>query len=102
LILGYSDVYAAAEDVPELLSFGPLGLEGVDDQLVGQNRLKGLNTEAITRLPEGRGWASSQLRPGKPNNPRCQPIGARVVSRESYLVAGMRPRDERRALTARF
>jgi FAD/FMN-containing dehydrogenase/Fe-S oxidoreductase len=56
LILGYGDVYAAAEAVPELLSFGPLGLEGVDDQLVGQNRLKGLNTEAIARLPEGRGW----------------------------------------------
>ncbi len=56
LILGYPDVYAAAEDVPELLSFGPLGLEGVDDQLVGQNRLKGLNTAAIARLPEGRGW----------------------------------------------
>src|SRR5690606_41823446 len=36
VVLGYPDIYAAAEDVPRLLSFGPIGLEGMDHVLVAE------------------------------------------------------------------
>src|SRR5439155_9394706 len=31
LVLGYPDGYAAADHVPQILTFGPIGLEGIDD-----------------------------------------------------------------------
>src|SRR5204863_9322946 len=34
LVLGSPDIYTAADHVEEILAFGPIGLEGVDDRLV--------------------------------------------------------------------
>jgi FAD/FMN-containing dehydrogenase/Fe-S oxidoreductase len=55
-VLGYDDIYLAADHVPRLLEFGPIGLEGIDDRLVEDMRSKGLNTNNLTLLPEGKGW----------------------------------------------
>ena len=54
-VLGYSDVYTAADHVPEILSFGPVGFEGVDDGLLTVMRKRGLHLENIALLPEGSG-----------------------------------------------
>src|SRR5437764_3959341 len=43
VVLGYPDVYDAADNVPEVLEFAPIGLEGIDDRLVGYMKKKGLN-----------------------------------------------------------
>jgi FAD/FMN-containing dehydrogenase/Fe-S oxidoreductase len=56
VVLGYKDIYTAADYVPQLLQFNPIGLEGVDDRLVDDMRAKGLNVRNLTLLPEGRGW----------------------------------------------
>ena len=56
LVLGYKDIYTAADHVPQLLEFNPIGLEGVDDRLVDDMKAKGLNVHNIALLPEGRGW----------------------------------------------
>jgi len=34
-VLAYADVYRAGDHVPEILEWGPIGLEGFDDRLVG-------------------------------------------------------------------
>lgn len=34
LVLGYPDVYHAADHVPEVMALGPVGLEGIDDRLI--------------------------------------------------------------------
>ncbi len=34
LVLGYEDVYSAADHVVEVLKYKPLGLEGMDDRLI--------------------------------------------------------------------
>lgn len=34
LVLGFPDVFVAADHVPEVLEGGPIGLEGLDDRLV--------------------------------------------------------------------
>jgi FAD/FMN-containing dehydrogenase/Fe-S oxidoreductase len=56
VVLGYDDIYLAADDVPRLLEFKPIGLEGVDDRLVNDMKAKGLNVRNIDLLPPGNGW----------------------------------------------
>lgn len=56
LVVGFRDVYAAADAVPLVTSFGPIGLEGIDEILVGHSRKKGLNLKGLALLPEGGGW----------------------------------------------
>jgi Fe-S oxidoreductase len=56
VVLGYDDIYLAADDVPRLLEFKPIGLEGVDDRLVEDMKAKGLNTRNLGLLPKGKGW----------------------------------------------
>ena len=56
LVIGYPSVYAAADDVPRVLSFGPIGLEGFDDLLVRDQQYKRMNPHGIALLPPGGGW----------------------------------------------
>ena len=52
--LGYGDTYAAADHVPEILPFGPIGLEGFEGSIVdGLAKKKAPNLELI---PQGRGF----------------------------------------------
>jgi FAD/FMN-containing dehydrogenase/Fe-S oxidoreductase len=56
LVLGFKDVFEAADRSPEIMTAGPIGLEGFDDRLVEACRRNGLNTAAIDGLPAGSGW----------------------------------------------
>lgn len=56
LVLGYGDVYTAADSVPEIMSFKPVGLEGIDHELIGFMQKKGLHPEDLAMLPDGKGW----------------------------------------------
>ncbi|MBW3624368.1 MAG: FAD-binding protein [Armatimonadetes bacterium] len=56
ILLGYPDVYQAGDHVPEVLEFGPIGLEGMDGRLPYFMEKKGLNVKKLTYLPEGQGW----------------------------------------------
>ena len=52
--LGYSDAFAAADHVPEILEFGPIGLEGFEGSMVDGLRRKG--APHLDLVPEGRGY----------------------------------------------
>jgi FAD/FMN-containing dehydrogenase/Fe-S oxidoreductase len=56
LVLGYDDVYAAADDVPRILEAGPIGLEGIDETLVEDMKTTKIHPENISLLPPGAGW----------------------------------------------
>ncbi|HSU33094.1 MAG TPA: FAD-linked oxidase C-terminal domain-containing protein [Bryobacteraceae bacterium] len=56
LVLGYRDVFSAADAVPELLENEPIGLEGFDDLMVSNMRMKSLMTHNLGLLPKGNGW----------------------------------------------
>jgi FAD/FMN-containing dehydrogenase/Fe-S oxidoreductase len=57
VVLGYPDVFLAAEAVPHILTFGPVGLEGMDDYLRRfLRKKKRLSDNEKDPLPEGRGW----------------------------------------------
>jgi FAD/FMN-containing dehydrogenase/Fe-S oxidoreductase len=56
LVLGYPSVFEAADHVPEILEYGPTGLEGLDRCLVQDMEGKGQHTGEIPLLPDGDGW----------------------------------------------
>ena len=56
VVVGYDDIFAAADHVPHLLEFEPIGLEGVDDRLIDDMKIKHLHVKNLELLPEGRGW----------------------------------------------
>jgi len=56
LVLGFDDVYLAADAVDVVTAFGPIGLEGIDEVLVRHSRKKHLNAKGLALLPEGQGW----------------------------------------------
>ncbi|MFL5299266.1 MAG: FAD-binding and (Fe-S)-binding domain-containing protein, partial [Anaeromyxobacteraceae bacterium] len=61
VVLGFPDVYAAADAIPELRRFHPIGLEGLDDRLVEDMRKKRLHPERAKLLPEGGGWILAEF-----------------------------------------
>jgi FAD/FMN-containing dehydrogenase/Fe-S oxidoreductase len=61
LVIGCRDVYECADLVPEVLSHGPIGLEGMDDLLIEYTRRKGINPEGLALLPEGGGWLLAEF-----------------------------------------
>jgi len=56
VVLGYHDVYTAADSVMEVLDFNPLALEGLDDRLVADMRKMKIHPRDIDLLPDGKGW----------------------------------------------
>jgi FAD/FMN-containing dehydrogenase/Fe-S oxidoreductase len=56
LVLGYEDVFHAADHVPEILEHGPIGLEGIDQVLVDDMRILKMHVSELEMLPEGRGF----------------------------------------------
>jgi FAD/FMN-containing dehydrogenase/Fe-S oxidoreductase len=55
-VLGYPSVYEAADHVPHILRFRPVGLEGMDDLLVRDLKAIGVSREHTDLLPDGAGW----------------------------------------------
>lgn len=56
LVLGYPDVFCAADHVTEILRFQPIGLEGIDCKLIRQMADKDLHAHGRQLLPDGAGW----------------------------------------------
>ncbi len=54
--LGFSDAFIAADHVPAVLAFHPIGLEGFDGVLVDFMKLKNLVVDDVKLLPAGRGF----------------------------------------------
>lgn len=56
IILGYPDIYSAADAVPSILPFEPIAMEGLDYRIIGGLRERGLRLDDIAMLPEGNAW----------------------------------------------
>jgi FAD/FMN-containing dehydrogenase/Fe-S oxidoreductase len=56
VVVGFEDAFIAADHVPFVLGFHPIGLEGIDNVLTGFMRRKGLALDEITLLPECNGF----------------------------------------------
>ncbi len=56
IIFSYPDVFTAADHVPTIMTTGPIGLEGYDDQLIRNMEFKGRLAAQRALLPAGRAW----------------------------------------------
>jgi FAD/FMN-containing dehydrogenase len=56
LVLGYEDIFHAADHVPEILEFGPVGLEAIDHHLIEDMRARGMEESKLPLLPDGTGF----------------------------------------------
>ena len=66
VVLGYPDIFAAADAVPSLLRHPLIALEGFDGTLIDQMRARPLNIEHLALLPDGRGWLLAELGADEP------------------------------------
>jgi FAD/FMN-containing dehydrogenase len=90
LVLGYPDVFLAADQVPLVLDAGPIGLEGLDDRLVADMTRKGLHAANLQLLPDGRGWLLVEF--GADTAPAAEDAARRLMARlaTAALVPAMR------------
>jgi FAD/FMN-containing dehydrogenase/Fe-S oxidoreductase len=56
LLLGYPDIFTAADHVVEPIQYKPIALEALDDTLLMDMRKKGLAPKNKNLLPEGKAW----------------------------------------------
>jgi FAD/FMN-containing dehydrogenase len=61
VVLGYPDVYVAADQGPRIMEHRPTGLEGFDSRLVDDLRKKHLHADGLALLPQGGGWLLVEL-----------------------------------------
>jgi FAD/FMN-containing dehydrogenase/Fe-S oxidoreductase len=61
VILGFPDIFQAADAVPRVLKFRPIGLEGMDRLLVEDVKARHLYAGDIEVLPDGDGWLIVQM-----------------------------------------
>jgi FAD/FMN-containing dehydrogenase/Fe-S oxidoreductase len=61
LVLGYPDVFAAADHVLEVLEAEPAGLEGMDRSLLDSDFTRRSYGEVLARLPAGDAWLLAEL-----------------------------------------
>lgn len=60
-VLGFEDVFAAADAVPAVLEHQPAALEGLDHRLVDLEHSRRLAEKALRQLPDGKAWLMVQL-----------------------------------------
>src|SRR3954452_1951133 len=61
VVLGFENIAKAADAVPRIVEHDPIALEGVDDYLIRDQQLKGMNPDALDELPEGSGFLMVQF-----------------------------------------
>ena len=61
LVLGYPTAYEAGDHVPEILQYGPIGLEAIDDELIRDMQVHGMHPSDIPILPDGKGWLLAEF-----------------------------------------
>lgn len=63
VVVAYDDLPDAGRDVPEILQWKPVGLEGVDHVLYRNQQQKNMHPEGLQRLPkrDGNAWLLVQL-----------------------------------------
>jgi FAD/FMN-containing dehydrogenase/Fe-S oxidoreductase len=96
VVLGYRDVFEAAENVPALLEAGVIGLEGVDERLVNDMREHGLHEAGVAMLPEGRGWLFAEFGGATPEESRAAAEQGAKASGASDLLTLTEPAEMRR------
>ena len=79
-VLGFDDPFIAADAVPRVLEYKPIGLEGFDHMLVQFMRRKGLALKELDQLPPGVGFLLVEMGAWSPEEAQAK---AQHVARDS-------------------
>ncbi|HTH17339.1 MAG TPA: FAD-binding and (Fe-S)-binding domain-containing protein [Magnetospirillum sp.] len=92
LILGYDDIFEAADHVVEVRQTGVVGLEGIDDKLIQFMKKKGLHPDDAKLLPDGGGWLIAEYGGDTPEQAEqvARQARDRLKSRSSALYTDKR------------
>ncbi len=94
LVLGYPDVYSAADHLLEILEFQPVGLEGIDEMLIDWMKVKNVRTGNLQLLPKGKGWLFVQFGGDSKEDSDAQAHRCMARLREAPNPPDMRLYDE--------
>jgi len=72
LVLGYRDIYAAGDAVPDIMPFRPLAIEGLDERIIGGLRERRLRLDDIAQLPPGGAWVMIEFGGDSPEDATFQ------------------------------
>ena len=86
VVLAYPSIAAAGDDVPALLEYDPVGLEGIEDVLVAYHAAKGAQARGRALLPPGGGWLLAEFA-GSTQAEAIANARAAVGAREHVLVS---------------
>jgi FAD/FMN-containing dehydrogenase/Fe-S oxidoreductase len=56
LVIGYRDIFDAADHVTEPLPYKPMALEALDDTFIEDMKKKGMHPKNLNMMPEGKAW----------------------------------------------
>lgn len=87
-VLGYSDMATAADDVPNLLPFRPLALEGLDAVLVDVVR-RAHGEQSVPNLPAGGGWLMAEV--GGDTSGEAVEVAGKLVAAANAIEAIVLP-----------
>ncbi len=83
LVLGFKDIYTAADAVPHFQKFSPIAIEGLDRGIIRGLQARKLKAEEIALLPEGDAWVVLEFGA----NTVCDAT-AQAVEADEYFRAG--------------
>lgn len=89
LVLGFSDIYVAADAVPEYQRFSPIAIEGLDRAIIRGLQARNLAQAEIDLLPEGDAWVMVEFGADSLDDATAQAEHAAAYFRERPL--GPRP-----------
>jgi FAD/FMN-containing dehydrogenase/Fe-S oxidoreductase len=87
-VLGYVNMAAAADDVPNLLPLQPLALEGLDAQLVDVVR-RAHGQSSVPTLPAGGGWLIAEI--GGPTSEAAVEAAGKLVAASHAMETRVLP-----------
>lgn len=56
LVIGYNDIFDAADHVVEPLSYNPLAVEALEDSFIEDMKKKGMHPKHLKMMPDGSAW----------------------------------------------
>ncbi len=60
-VIGFDDIFAAGDAAALVRSYGPIGLEAMDDKLIEFMKLKHRDLSSVEVLPQGGGWLIAEF-----------------------------------------
>lgn len=90
LAAGFTDVYAAADHVPVILQYKPMGIEGLDHNFVANMKKAGLFLNNLQMLPPGDGWLLIEFGGSTPEEAHDAAVRAMKALETAKAAAGIK------------